>query len=69
MANIYKVYMAVTPDKLELPIAVADSLEMLSEITGIAKGSIASSISKERSGKKNGMKFVSVQIMYDQYEW
>lgn len=67
--NVYKLYMAVTPDKFELPLAVADSLEELSKITGIARGNIAANISKGRSGGKIGMKFVRVQVMYDNYEW
>lgn len=67
--NMYKMYMAVTPDELELPLAVADSLEELAEITGFAKSSISCSLSRNRSGTKHGVKFVRVQIMYDNYEW
>lgn len=67
--NEYKVYMAVTPDSLELPLAVADSLEELEYMTGIKKGNIASSISKKRSGVGIGFKFVRVQVVYENYEW
>lgn len=52
-------WMEVTNDKLELPVAVADSAEELAELIGISKSSIS-----HRKGKKNGggRKIIKVKI-------
>ena len=44
-------YIAVTKDKYELPVAVADSVGELSQMTGATKNSILSCISH---GKRDG---------------
>lgn len=54
-------YLAVTPDKLELPLAVACSVQELSRITGVSCNTISSSIFHNRSGKRLNMKFVRVE--------
>lgn len=55
-------YMAVTPDKYELPIMVEDSLDGLARKTGMKKSNIKSNIAHGYSGKKNGMKLVRVNV-------
>lgn len=56
------VILAVTPDDLELPIAVADTVAEMSQITGVKKNSLSSMISNQRSGRKIGMKFYRVGL-------
>lgn len=48
------VWMEVTRDRYELPVAVADSAAELAEITGKRKNTISSNISKQkqRNGKR-----------------
>lgn len=55
------VYMAITKDKYELPIAVADSCNELARILGIKPNHISSSMSKAR---KKGYKsrYIKVEI-------
>lgn len=43
------IYVATTFDKYELPIAVADTVKELSELTGVNKKSIANRVSDGRS--------------------
>lgn len=45
-----KVYMEITRDKYELPIAVASNAEELARICGTTKNAIMSSISKGNIG-------------------
>lgn len=54
-------YMAVTADKYELPLAVAKNAKKLSRMTGYSRTTIDSSISKRRNGKNRGIKFVKVE--------
>lgn len=56
------VYMAVTTDKYELPIAVADTVKELSELTGTSTNAISSAICKKKSGRLSGKKFIRVEI-------
>ena len=55
-------YMAVTPDKYELPIAVEVNLEDIAELFGMSVNSVASSIAKNRSGKRKGVKFLRIEV-------
>lgn len=43
------IYIATTFDKYELPVAVADTVKELSELTGANKKSIANRVSDGRS--------------------
>ena len=43
------IYIATTYDKYELPVAVADTVKELSELTGANKKSIANRVSDGRS--------------------
>lgn len=58
------VYMEVSKDEYELPIAIADTLSELSAITGETKNNINSSIchgnSKKGKGKNSYSRFVKV---------
>lgn len=45
-----KLYMRVTTDELELPIAVAESPKELADLCGTTKNCVLSSISHERAG-------------------
>lgn len=45
-------YMAVTPDKYELPLVVTETLRELSFILGTKENNLSSSLSRKRSGKK-----------------
>lgn len=55
-------YMAVTPDKYELPLAVEAYAEDIAELFGTTKSAVYSSVSVDRSGKRKGIKFVKVKI-------
>lgn len=55
-------YMAVTPDKYELPITVESTLFDLAEMFGTTPATIATSISRNKSGKRRGAKFVKVIV-------
>lgn len=45
-----KVYMKVTADKYELPIAIADSPKELAEMVGVKSGTISSQITRGEKG-------------------
>ena len=55
-------YMAVTPDELELPVAVESTMEDLAETFNTTKSSVATSISKNRISKRSGVKFIRVNV-------
>lgn len=47
-----KLYMITTGDRLDLPVAVADSVTILSKMTGMSAGSLESLFSKARNPAK-----------------
>lgn len=57
-----KTYMLVTEDKYELPIAVAESIEELAEITGVSTTSIRGAIWR---AKKLGSKSKWIEVEHD----
>lgn len=59
------VWMKVTQDKYEHPVAVADSVQELSRITGDSVNSIRSWMSHYKSGRLKTRKFVKVNIGKD----
>lgn len=59
------VYMAVTPDKYELPLFLSDTQIGLAKITGYSADIIKSCISRGDSGRMRGMKFLRVAIEED----
>lgn len=54
------VYMKVTKDELELPVAVAETVKELSIMTGRSINAIRSSISKHEHGKLKRSVYVRV---------
>lgn len=57
-----RLYMAVTQDKYEFPIAIADTQQKLAMMLGIEKNTIASSLSKARKGEIKNSRFKEVVI-------
>lgn len=57
-----KVYMQVTDDEFELPVAVADSSGELAKIVGVSRNSILSAISHVKAGRKKKSRYVSVEV-------
>ena len=45
-----KVFMEITKDEYQLPVAVADSVKSLAEKVGVTTNSITSALSKQRHG-------------------
>lgn len=60
-----RIYMEVTRDEYELPMAVADSPAMLAQICGVSRDCVSSSCSKYRSGKYKSARFISVEVDED----
>lgn len=60
-----KVYMAVTADEYELPVAVVDSAAELAEIYGMTKGSVLSALTRESQRKNTKRKFIRLEIEED----
>ena len=56
------IYMQVTTDEYELPVAVANSIGELAEITGFTYNQIATRISWVKSGKIKKKEFVKVEV-------
>lgn len=54
------IWMAVTPDEYELPLAVADTAKELAELVGLSRETIKSSTCRHNSGSMSGRKFVKV---------
>lgn len=59
------IYMCVTEDKYELPIAVADTIPELARLTGATSGSIYSCLSKVKHGNANRSRYIKVVIEDD----
>ena len=55
-------WLAVTPDQYELPLAVADTAEQLGALFGLKRASVINSVQKNSSGKRSGRKFVKVRV-------
>ena len=56
------IWLAVETDKYELPIAVADTAKELGDIFGVKKNTIINCVSRNRSGRENGYRYVKVRI-------
>lgn len=64
-----KLYMGVTPDKFELPIAVFETGKELAERFGVSSSVIYCEISRQKKGgryqndgRKRGVRFIGVEI-------
>ena len=60
-----KIYMEVTRDKYEFPIAMADSPGALAEMCGVSKNCVCSSCSHYKSGRYKRSRFISVEVDED----
>jgi ribosomal protein L7Ae-like RNA K-turn-binding protein len=60
--------MAVTADKYELPICIADTTKQLGKMLGISSNAVSSAIHKERNGKTRGYCIVRVDIDWNEQE-
>ena len=60
-----KLYLRVTKDKYELPVAVADSPRELAKMCGVAKSGILSAISHEKSGRTHSSIYKLVEVEDD----
>lgn len=47
-------YLLVTSDKYELPLAVADSAEELARMAGVTVGTVTASLSRRKRAKRPG---------------
>ncbi|MFQ9884039.1 MAG: hypothetical protein ACLRXV_13305 [Clostridium sp.] len=54
-------WLAVTPDKFELPMIVTETAKELALFLGIKEDSVISACIKKRSGKHTGYKIVKVE--------
>ena len=57
-----KLYLLVTQDEFELPLAVADSPAELARMTGAKKATIASTLSNFRKGKYKRPQYREVEV-------
>lgn len=55
-------WLAVTADKYELPLAVCDTAEQLGRTFGLRADSIINHVHRGDSGKRSGRRFVKVRI-------
>ena len=63
------VYLSVTADKYELPIAIGDSPKELGAILGVTNNAISSAIGHNKTGFIRGTKYIKVWIDdYDENE-
>lgn len=56
------IYMKVTPDRFELPVAIADSIPMLARICNTSEWTIRSSLRRYDKGKVKLRRYVKVEI-------
>lgn len=54
MSSCKPLYLLVTEDKYELPLAVVDSKEELAQIAGVSAGNIAAILSRRKRAKCPG---------------
>lgn len=58
-------WMAVTADELELPVAVADTAKELSVMLGMTNNGVLANISRGRKNAKGGLRYVRVEVGND----
>lgn len=59
------VWMQITKDKYELPVAVANTANELAEIVGVDVNSIRSAVSRQKTGKRKFAKYIKVVVEDD----
>ena len=60
-----KLYLRVTKDKYELPVAVADSPRELAKMTGVSRDTILSSLSHVKDGRIRNSIYKMVEVEDD----
>lgn len=55
-------YLAVSEDEYELPIAVAGSAQELERLLGLGKGTVSSHISHAKSRKRKRQRYFKIEI-------
>lgn len=61
-----KVWMRITRDKYELPLAIADSAEELAEICNVKRETVASMVSSYEKGKLKTSRYICVNVEEDE---
>lgn len=57
-----KLYLYVTNDEYELPVAVADSPHELAKMLGVSANTVSNSIYKERIGKTAHSQYKKIEV-------
>lgn len=57
-----KVWLAVTADKYELPLAVFSTAGELGRWAGLSRNTVESTASKKLSGRNKGYKIIKVEV-------
>lgn len=57
-----KLYLAVTPDKYELPLAVETDAAALGRCFGVKGDTVLCSIANNLSGERTGRKFIRIEV-------
>ena len=60
------VYMEVTQDPLELPLAVAETARELADMTGVKVDAVYQSISRRQRGERKRTRFIRVTVDEDE---
>lgn len=55
-------YMEVTTDKYELPVAVADSVRELAELRGVNRYTIFKALWQVKNGINNKSKYIKLEV-------
>lgn len=63
-----KLYLAVIVERYELPIGVFDTSRELADWSGYSIGYVLSSIAHNYPRKKTGMKFVRVEVDWEEID-
>ena len=58
-------WMAVTADELELPVAVADTAKELSSMLGLTGNGVLANICRGRKNARGGLRYVRVEVGSD----
>ena len=63
-----KMYMAVTPDRYELPLAVCLSPDELGRCFGLRGRTVLQSLCRKQAGTVRGAKFIRIEVEEDDHE-
>lgn len=61
-------WIAITADKYELPLIVADTPEELAQLAGVAVGSVRSCYSRYKNGRRKKSRYICVEIPDEIYD-